>query len=565
MLLNQCTILLSVVFVVSCRDEFTKKYQADDNRIIKRLHASPHAKLFLNGCGADYTELNETARNESDFFKLSKSKDYLFAIFTLDQVSLIISNTNPNMKAEKDKWGESDDDDEDVPDLLFNITLGINKNTMAQLEVFENETKIGNATQHSIPILPTIPYYVNISITGGNISVYEARTGASYPFMSFSFSSSSNWNLSNYEYFVKFRHSSPIYAHYECCEACTPWIYTRISGCSKYSARTASKETAHLINYDSSTNRTDDFVFNQIILVHHDGNPTFRAKIIFSQSDVSKKNRYEIGLSESPTILHYSNKQAQFLKTLPAGATLKREYTSPFIVNITITRDGIVSLRQPYEQYPFLEYINQRDQPTLEAVNVKYMIMVKAYEDFVRYDFYHDCTDLLFFARKQELTIPNMYNVPETSKDDNGTDKYPMIWSYVSKRFNTTKHDVLHVFQDSFLIYDKWSDVQIEDNSDYKEKKSSENSTKRSSDKAGTNSSSKGDGSNFSDMIKKAAAGVGSCLFIGILKVVFQMDCVKNLMKDVDVDDDRAKELRKNVSNVVHKNLVNTLGIEDDD
>ncbi|KAG4077379.1 hypothetical protein HA402_009780 [Bradysia odoriphaga] len=563
MLLNQCIIFLSVVFVVICRDEFTKKYQADDNRIIKRLHASPHAKLFLHGCGAAYTELNETARNESDFLQLSKSKEYLFAIFTLDQVSIIISNTNPNMKDEEDEWGG--DDEEDVPKLLFNITLGINKNSMAQLEVFENETKIGNTTQNSIPILPTIPYYVNISITGGNISVYEARTGASYPFLSFSFSSSSNWSLSNYEYFVKFRHSSPIYAHYECCESCTPWIYTRMSGCSKYSARTASIETAHSINDDSSTNRTDDFLFNQNILVHHDGNPTFRAKIIFSQSDVSKKNRYEIGLSDSPTILHYSNKQAQYLKTLPSGGSLKQKYTSPFIVNITITRDGIVSLRQPYEQYPFLEYIIQRDQPNLEPVNVKYMTMVKAYEDFVRYDFYHDCTDLLFFARKQELTIPDLYNIPEAAKDDNGTDKYPMIWSYISKRFNTTKHDVLHAFQDSFLIHDKWSKIQIEDNSDYKDKKSSENSTKRSSEKAGTNPSSNGNSGNFSDMIKKAAAGVGSCLFIGILKVICQLDCVKNMMKEADVDDDRAKELRKRVSNVVHKNLANTLGIEDDE
>lgn len=36
---------------------------------------------------------------------------------------------------------------------------------MAMVEVFVNETLIGNVTQENVPILPTIPYYVNVSIT----------------------------------------------------------------------------------------------------------------------------------------------------------------------------------------------------------------------------------------------------------------------------------------------------------------------------------------------------------------------------------------------------------------
>lgn len=147
-----------------------------------------------------------------------------------------------------------------------------------------------------------------------DISVYEARTGATEPFLFLNF----NVKLPMDKYFVKFRHSSPIYAHYDCCEACTPFIYTRISGrfrynflfiysftpwntdgfigCSKYSARTSSRDTETTYSLNDSRNQTGNILFSQNIVVNHDGSPTFSAKIIFSEVENLRGNRYEIGM-----------------------------------------------------------------------------------------------------------------------------------------------------------------------------------------------------------------------------------------------------------------------------
>lgn len=51
------------------------------------------------------------------------------------------------------------------------IALGIKKNSLAMLEVFVNGTK-SNITQEIVPILPTIPYYVNISITDSSKMIF---------------------------------------------------------------------------------------------------------------------------------------------------------------------------------------------------------------------------------------------------------------------------------------------------------------------------------------------------------------------------------------------------------
>lgn len=68
-------------------------------------------------------------------------------------------------------------------------------------------------------------------------------------------------------------------------------------GCSKYSARTANaeSETIYSLIDDLSPNRTEEIFFNQNIVVNHDGSPTFGAKIIFSEFENLKGNRYEIG------------------------------------------------------------------------------------------------------------------------------------------------------------------------------------------------------------------------------------------------------------------------------
>lgn len=226
--------------------------------------------------------------------------------------------------------------------------------------------------------------------------MYEARTGAHEPFLHSNFTS--NINLTSESFFVSFRHSSAIYAHYDCCEECTPWIYTRISGkfhelafyfmeicwvlvvavckpylilfnrifvgCSKYSARTASAESemTYPLRANQSSNRTDYILFTQNIVVNHDGNPTFGAKIIFSESENLRRSRYEIGretkthttifmlifskmhtdLSNTPSIFHYVNSSSHYTKSL-TGLPLKQAYTWPFIVNITITNGKSIS------------------------------------------------------------------------------------------------------------------------------------------------------------------------------------------------------------------------------
>lgn len=72
----------------------TSKYNPDENRLIKRLHGSTHAKQFLYGCGAEsYVQLSTNKTTESKYFELQQSKEYLFAIFTLGEFSIILSNT----------------------------------------------------------------------------------------------------------------------------------------------------------------------------------------------------------------------------------------------------------------------------------------------------------------------------------------------------------------------------------------------------------------------------------------------------------------------------------------
>lgn len=75
------------------------------------------------------------------------------------------------------------------------------------------------------------------------------------------------------------------------------YIYLKFLGCSKYSVRTASVKTeaTHSLIHTQSPNRTDFFLFNQNVVVNHDGKPTFGAKIIFWEYDNNQGSRYEIG------------------------------------------------------------------------------------------------------------------------------------------------------------------------------------------------------------------------------------------------------------------------------
>lgn len=217
---------------------------------------------------------------------------------------------------------------------------------------------------------------------------------------------------------------------------------------------------------------------------------------------------------------------------------------------------------RPYEKYAFLSYDpgRRKDDMDLQPVAVKYMKMVKVHEDFVRYDFFHNCTDLLWFQKERELPKQQLYVVQNQSSDadyDTSNDTYPMIWKYTSKRFETVKYDVLHVFQDSYHIYEKSSQIPIEDSSDYEGRPEAKSTIQ---DKTNTDKHSEGNGKGMQEMISKAMAAVGSFLFIGILKWIFQMEFVKNLLKEVNVDDEKAEVLRKSVSSVVNKNIAKTLG-----
>lgn len=206
-------------------------------------------------------------------------------------------------------------------------------------------------------------------------------------------------------------------------------------------------------------------------------------------------------------------------------------------------------LKQPYEEHPFLVYAARK----LKPVNVKYMKMVKVHEDFVRYDFFYNCTDLLWITEKDKLISDANVGGEQSSNNDTDIDSYPQIWKYTSKQFNTMKYDVLHVFQDSYQIYEK-SHSNSEDNSGNDEESSASSVTNW--DQSSENKNANNPNGGTSDFIKKGLAGISSFLFIGILKYIFSLEFVKNLMTQLDVDDDQAKGLRQSVS----KNLSNKIG-----
>lgn len=208
-----------------------------------------------------------------------------------------------------------------------------------------------------------------------------------------------------------------------------------------------------------------------------------------------------------------------------------------------------MSLTRPYEKYPFLVYGASKQK--LTPVDVQYMTMLKFHNDFIRYDFFHNCTDVLSFSDKQRIS------------DSNGTDSFPQIWEYISKQYNVDKYDVLHVFQDAYQIYEKSHPIVYnEDSGDDEDdsiSKAKETNSEQSSDKVNAETPKS---------LQKGIVGVGSVLLIGVLKLVGNR-CVKLLMREGNVDDDKAKEgLKKgvsSVSNVVNKHVAGALGLEVDD
>lgn len=278
------------------------------------------------------------------------------------------------------------------------------------------------------------------------------------------------------------------------------------------------------------------------------------------------------GLSDTPTILHRFNLTRNYTEPPKDKVTVKGAYTTPFIVNIMIAEsklslfmfqsiltaiffrlyivDGTVTLTHPFEEVPFLEY-HANLAKNLTPVAVKYMTMVKVHEDFVRYDFYYDCTDLLTMSKKHKLVMPDATL---------GKDSYPVIFEYISKQFKAVKYDALHVFNDSYQIYEKSNRIINADNNEYEEQASVDASNSAENlDKTSENPSK------WKKFVEKGLVGAGSFIVVGILKLLFSLDCVKNLMKEAELDDDQAKNLRMNVSNVVNKNIASQLGFDDEE
>lgn len=209
-----------------------------------------------------------------------------------------------------------------------------------------------------------------------------------------------------------------------------------------------------------------------------------------------------------------------------------------------------MSLRRPNEENPFLKYNGRR-----QALNIKYMTMVKFHDDFVRYDFFYNCTELEWSTEKQKVAFE--FGEADLKSTDQSVDNisYPIIWKYISKQFNKTKFDVLHVYQDNYQIDENSQRTAYADSSDDDEEDTSTNFTDSGISSNNTNSTKPDTSSSSWDLFMKTVVGIFSFLFIAILKCIFSLDCVKDLMKVVDVDDDQAKILRKSVSNVVSKNI----------
>ncbi len=228
--------------------------------------------------------------------------------------------------------------------------------------------------------------------------------------------------------------------------------------------------------------------------------------------------------------------------------------------------DGVISLRQPHEEFPFLYY----DARKLTPVDIKYMTMVKFHDDFIRYDFYHNCTDVQSFSDKHEPIDENEdddeeMNMAALTDGNNNTDSYPRIWEYISKQFNEMKFDVLHIYHDSYQVYEKSISRAFEDSGEYDDQTNTDTKTPaKSADK--TNEDGKSTAGGFSDIIKKGVVGVGSFLFIGITKLICSLDFVKNLLKEVEVDDDKVKNMSKKLgATVVNENTLAKFGFGDDD
>lgn len=234
-----------------------------------------------------------------------------------------------------------------------------------------------------------------------------------------------------------------------------------------------------------------------------------------------------------------------------------------------------MTLRIPHEEIPLLQY-NARKDSKLKPVDVKHMTMVKLHDDFIRYDFYYNCTDVLSLVdrikpstMKHDEEYDEDYEEEYEEEYDESTDhyddnnSYPIIWEYLSKQFNEIKFDVLHIYNDSYQVYEKSIGAVFEDSGEYDDEPAN---TADSAQSPISNEDKRKNGG-FSDLFKKAIVGTVSCLFMGIVKIVCSLDAVKNLLKEVEVDDEKMKGMTDKVKKaVVNESVISkTFGLGDDD
>lgn len=139
--------------------------------------------------------------------------------------------------------------------------------------------------------------------------------------------------------------------------------------------------------------------------------------------------------------------------------------------------------------------------------------MSKLYNDEIRYDFYYNCSDVLTYF--------------------NETTRFPTttIMNKTVKRFNEQRYDLVKIFNDTFSIDERYRNYYNEEFHEFEDIDFEEPPTAEDPN------------SKLPSHFKKALTGAFSFLFIGILKYVMGLKCVKNFTSDV-IDDEKLKKYR---------------------
>ncbi len=166
-------------------------------------------------------------------------------------------------------------------------------------------------------------------------------------------------------------------------------------------------------------------------------------------------------------------------------------------------------LTRTYEKKPFFVYhLNRTDR---EPVDIQSMSMAKVYDDAIRYDFYYNCSNQLTY-HNETSRLPATEILPKHVK-----------------RYNETRYDLIQVFNETLNMDEKYgryynneSKGLLFDDTDFHE-----------------DDSKPPPPDNKLDVTKKILAGTASFLFVGFLKFISSLNCVKRIAA---VDEDKIKK-----------------------